>query len=167
MATWEAVLDLLPKGSDPQELDVTFDARHAVQTLDHALPRVSAWSPRLIRWGEDDSHRIEAIEVSDGNVQDLKVRFDLRRPFDSFLSLVCGVARNESLVFRTPAKSLLSPSLRTLRRYLKSTDAYRFVASPPRFLDDLEKCETDSKTRRRVGVSRQASVVAHRRSIAE
>jgi hypothetical protein len=84
-----------------------------------------------------DGNRIDYLK--DDGSELFRVRIDLREPSVDFMKTVLVLANRWSMTLEDDDGNELRPNLEDLVSNLKSSDAYRFVTNPKKFLDEIAK----------------------------
>jgi hypothetical protein len=129
MAVWQYDLTMSPSG-ETQVLQVC-------EELDHRFKELDSWSEEVRTWGSMDGNRIDYLK--DDGSELFRVRIDLREPSVDFMKTVLVLANRWSMTLEDDDGNELRPNLEDLVSNLKSSDAYRFVTNPKKFLDEIAK----------------------------
>ena len=157
MAIWQYTFELIPRakliklfGDVPQTIDADdyeqvewwSDGTNLTADFENRLASFAAsyksWSADVKCWGAEDCNVVQVI-MDGGRVVELSVRFDLRKLDETFLHNMVGFARDNECVFLTESMRVIEPSADVLKAVLMSSDAWRFVEDPRRYLEELNK----------------------------
>ncbi len=104
--------------------------------ISEILPRMQSWHRELRQWGCDDGDRIDLW--TDGKaISGIKVRIDVRQISRIFIVKVLELARRHHWLIRTEDGQVFQPSFAKLLSAIHTSDAFRFVENPQRFLEEL------------------------------
>jgi len=120
--------------------DDSVSLQDIIDRIDIVLKRGKSWSKDILKWGGEDSNRID-LSVMGNVVSELLVRLDLRDISQSFLNEIVNLARDLHCVFCTDDWKLIEADLELVIELLTASDAARYVAAPGEFLGKLRAGE--------------------------
>jgi len=104
------------------------------------LPIGTSWSSALTLWGSEEGNRIDVLRDDEGQITEISVRIDLRRPARKFIDQVVDLAVKLDCEFLfAETLDMAGPSRRRLTDAILASSAFRFVEDPRKFLDELSK----------------------------
>ena len=115
------------------------------QRLDSLLPRCRSWSDDIWEWGEEEGTCIQ-IFTTDGVVEEIHVRLDLRSPIGRYVDGVIDLAvhlRCRLCLMEGPV--VIEADQQRLLQQLQRSSACRFVRDPMGYLRSIAS-RADSST---------------------
>lgn len=154
MAVWQFTIAFLPQdwldaGGDVNALfdERGFDAARAWWSYKHpkleeilgsALSRGKSWHSDLIVWGSEQTDDIQ-LWRSQGKVNSIVVRFDLRQPNMTLLQQAIHMAQELNLaIMALETGSIVQPNVERLLRAAAESRAAHFVLDPASLLSQME-----------------------------
>jgi hypothetical protein len=102
------------------------------------------WSPDLSLWGAEDGTCL-TLFVADDEVEELRLRVDMRGPLGDLLPAIVAVARKLELVLVAETGATVEPRLGWLLKAARASPAAAFVEDPAAFLDALARDPIDEE----------------------
>lgn len=153
MARWQFSVGLVPQvwldsggrveslfGDEGHVLSEAWEGVQPVglrERLNALLPSQKSWSESLSCWGDEQGDDIHLME-DDGNIVDLSVRFDLRRPNMDFFASIVEIAIDLDFgMLDLERQCVIERTSRSLRRAAAHSETARFVADPKAYIEDL------------------------------
>jgi hypothetical protein len=131
MAVWQYDLTMTPSR------DTDFVA--VCDELSERFKELDSWADDIRIWGAMDGNRIDYLKDCDTGL--LRVRIDLREPSIDFIRTILAVANRWCMKLEDDDGIQLRPTLDHFISTLKSSEAYRFVGNPTRFLEEMKDQE--------------------------
>ncbi len=158
MTVWQFAIAFLPRdwldaGGDVAALfdERGFDAAAAWQSYRHpkledvlggALRKRKSWHSGLTVWGSEESDDIQ-LSRSQGRVDSIVVRFDLRQPNMTLLQQVIQMTRELRLaIMIVETKRVVEANEEELLRAAAESKAAHFVLDPASFLSQMESANS-------------------------
>lgn len=108
------------------------------EQLAQFAPRTKSWSADIEIYGEEEGNCLK-VSHDEERVVSVWVRIDLRQLDRSFIDGVLSFARSQQCHLVNIEGRLIAPELDSLRIALKDSRAYRFVANPQKYLEELKE----------------------------
>jgi len=106
--------------------------------LDSFLPRRPSWDNGIVAWGDEDGNRVDLV-LSQGIIEEVYVRFDVKDLGGSFLPRVVDLAKSMDLIFLgLESRRLIEPNRPDLIYEIRGSRAFKFVEDPIRFFRGLK-----------------------------
>jgi hypothetical protein len=126
------------QGFDPALTWRQYDDAQLEQVLSRILSKSSSWHSDLTLWGNVEKDDIE-LWRSEGRVESIGVRFDLREPNMALFQEVVSIARELRLaILVLGTRSVLPLAVQPLLRAAAESEAAHFALDPASFLLQLE-----------------------------
>ena len=154
MAIWQFNIAFLPQswinsggdvaslfgeqGFDPTSAWRLYDDTQLEAVLGRVLNKGKSWHSDLTLWGNVEADDIQ-LWRSEGNVESIQVRFDLRKPNMALVREVVSIASALELAILVPGTKRLVPlDIQKLLRAAAESDAAHFAVDPASFLLQVE-----------------------------
>jgi hypothetical protein len=155
VAVWQFKISLLPQqwldaggaldalfGADGYDTSAAWeltDLESIQRRIGSILPLGQSWSESMVHWGSYETDDIQ-LESENSRVQNLSVRFDLRRPNMPLFDLVVAAAEELHLALVDVArKQVVARDVQALLRAAAASGAASFVKDPIAFLASVER----------------------------
>lgn len=127
MAIWQYDLTMTPS-HETAVSTVVYDISSRYMELE-------TWTEGVRSWGSMDGNRVDYIGDNDSSI--FRVRFDLREPSVDFMKFILSLANQRNMTFEDDDGIQLRTTLGNLVLNMKSSEAYRFVSNPTKFLEEV------------------------------
>lgn len=119
---------------DPSQAWVTYNDAHVEASFGTILPLGKSWHHDLSFWGNVTTDDIQLFR-SEGRIESLYVRFDLRNPNVLLFQSITRVAQELRLaVVSLRTRRVIPPDAKQLMRCAAESEAAHFVMDPEGFL---------------------------------
>ncbi|EKD71906.1 MAG: hypothetical protein ACD_46C00070G0002 [uncultured bacterium] len=111
-------------------------AKSVEPLLSNIMPSKEAWHENLRAWGNEESNDIQ-LWVENGNIDSLKIRFDLRNDTEDLKIKVIDCSKKLSCdIFIPDTKEIIKPDIDALSKVISKSSAARFVENPEKFFNE-------------------------------
>jgi len=111
--------------------------------FDGIVKRATSWSTSIWMWGDEDGDRVH-IGHTEGRIEDISIRVDVRTISFLFVNNIVSTARHLDCLLLTEGRYLLTPSVPKLLTRITKSPSFRFVSDPQSFLAQLSDVETSN-----------------------
>ena len=126
------------EGFDPALAWRQYEDAQLERVLGRVLSNGKSWHSGLTFWGNVETDDIQ-LWRSEGRVESIRVRFDLRKPNMTLFREVVNIARELGLAILVPGtRSVLPVAVQPLLRAAAESEAAHFALDPASFLLQFE-----------------------------
>lgn len=130
MAIWQVSVFLVKKEKKNNSMGI--ELWNVLDKLNETFPEEKSWCDSIRQFGKLDSTCME-IDIEDAEIL---LRIDLRNITKEQLEIIIQFAKSNDLKIRHENK-IKEPSISNLIDIFKTSDAYRFLNDPERYLESI------------------------------